>query len=455
MKTPSATACTSAALFLLGATAFPQGAPDAATAELLARVEAARGRSTKALDTLAVEGTFEIRFDEAGEAPIVTGTFREAWAGRATFRHTGTMEGVADIERGFAGGVVWEIEPHFGAKVHDGAQAAAMVRYAALLRGAPASELYRAVASDGTRELDGVPHVVLKMTPPEGDADLWWIEPASARVARIDLKLPTPHDCVLVFGFPEWSETRLSFGDWKRSDGADFPCQRVVRMGSMEIAMSCTKVERGATLDPQRLELPDSVVKAAARVASASPYELIERALQPTATIRFQCKAAELNTAARHRLPRGDRLRDGERREAGRRPLHALPPRRRRPDRRRSGHPRREPDRGRGTREGQRAPRRPHADDLARRPLRPAEGRPPEAARPRRRAEAHAARRPVGVLLDRPRHGPRPGEVEDAALPAGGMRRTIPRARRHYGRKYVMDKGFQPRPGSVRPRLDR
>ena len=296
MKTPSATACTSVALYLLGATAFPQGAPDAATAELLARVEAARGRPTKALETLAVEGTFEIRFDEAGEAPLVTGTFREAWAGRGTFRHTGAMEGVADLERGFADGVVWEIEPHSGAKIHDGAQAVAMVRYAALLRGAPASELYRAVASDGTRELDGVPHVVLKMTPPEGDADLWWIEPASARVARIDLKLPTPHDCVLVFGFPEWSETRLSFGDWKRFDGADFPCQRAVRMGSMEIAMSCTKVERGATLEPERLELPDSVVKEAARVAGASPYELIERAPQPTATIRIQCKAAELNT---------------------------------------------------------------------------------------------------------------------------------------------------------------
>jgi effector-binding domain-containing protein len=296
MNIPFATAHASAALLLLGASALSQGTPDAATAELLARVEAARGRSTKALDTVAVEGTFEIRFDEAGEAPIVTGNFREAWAGRTTFRHTSTMADVADIERGFAGGVVWEIEPHAGAQVHDGAKAVALVRYAALLRGAPASELYRAIANDGTRELDGVPHVVLKLTPPEGDADTWWIEPTSARVARIDLKLPTPRDCILVFGFPEWSETRLSFGDWKRFDGADFPCKRVVRMRSMEIAMTCTKVERGATLEPQRLELPASVVKAAARVASASPYELIERAPQPTATIRFQCKADELST---------------------------------------------------------------------------------------------------------------------------------------------------------------
>ncbi len=296
MKTPSATACSSAALFLLGATAFPQGAPDAATAELLARVEAARGRSTKALDTLAVEGTFEVRFDETGEAPMETGTFRESWAGRATFRHTSTMTGVADLERGFADGVVWEIAPLAGAKVHDGGKGVAMRRWAALLRGAPASELYRGVARDGTRELDGVPHVVLKMTPPEGDADTWWIEPGSARVARIDLKLPTPHDCVLVFGFPEWSETRLDFGDWKRFDGADFPCRRVSRMGSMEIAMSCTKVERGATLERKRLEIPDSVVKAAARAASGSPYEILDRALQPTATIRFQCKEAEVQT---------------------------------------------------------------------------------------------------------------------------------------------------------------
>lgn len=296
MKTPSSTACSSGALLLLGATAFPQGTPDAATAELLARVEAARGRSTKALDTLAVEGTLEVRFDEAGSEPIATGNFREAWAGRATHRHTSTMTDVADLERGFADGVVWEIEPLAGAKVHDGAKATALQRYAALLRGAPASELYRAVANDGTRELDGAPHVVLKMTPPEGEADTWWIEPTSARVARIDLELPTGQDCILVFGFPEWSETRLRFGDWKRFDGADFPCKRVVRMGSMEIAMTVTKVERGATLEPKRLELPDSVVKAAARVASASPYELIERALQPTATIRFQCKAAELST---------------------------------------------------------------------------------------------------------------------------------------------------------------
>ncbi len=296
MKTPSATACTPSALLLLGAAAFPQGTPDPATAELVARVESARGRSTKALDTLAVEGTFEVRFDEAGSQPIATGTFREAWAGRATFRHTSTMPEVADLMRGLADGVVWEIEPHMGATVHDGVKAAALERWFALQRGAPASELYRAVANDGTRELDGTPHVVLKMTPPEGDPDTWWIEPKSACIARIDLELPSPQDCVVVFGFPEWSESRLSFADWKRFDGADFPCRRALRIGSMEIAMASTKVERGVTLEPTSLELPDAVVKAAARVASASPYEIVERAVQPTATIRFQCKEAELST---------------------------------------------------------------------------------------------------------------------------------------------------------------
>src|SRR5262245_10168716 len=131
---PTSTACTPAALLLLGASAFPQGTPDAATAELLARVEAARGRSTKPLDTLAVEGSFEVRFDEAGPAPIATGTFRDAWAGRATYRHTVTMADVADLEQGVADGVVWEIEPHMGAKVHDGAKAAALQRWFALQR---------------------------------------------------------------------------------------------------------------------------------------------------------------------------------------------------------------------------------------------------------------------------------------------------------------------------------
>ena len=301
MKTPSAAACTSTSLVLLGPIAFgafgafPQAASDAATTELLARVESARGRSTKALDTLAVEGTLEVRFDEAGPAPIASGTFREAWAGRATFRHSSGMDGIADLGRGVADGVVWEIEPNMGAKVHDGAKAAALARSFALQRGAPASELYRAVANEGTRELDGAPHVVLRMTPPEGDPDTWWIEPKSARVARIDLKLPSPQDCVVIFGFPEWAEARLTFADWKRADGADFPGRRALRIGSMEIAMTATKVERGATLDAKRLALPDAVVKAAARAKSSdgSPFEIVERAVQPAATIRFQCKRAD------------------------------------------------------------------------------------------------------------------------------------------------------------------
>jgi effector-binding domain-containing protein len=294
---PSSTARTPAALLLLGATAFSQGTPDAATAELLARVDAVRGRSTKPLDTLVVEGTFEVRFDETGPQPIVTGTFRDVWAGRATHRHTGTMTDVADLARGVADGVVWEIEPNMGAKVHDGAKAAALQRWFALQRGAPASELYRAVANDGTRELDGAPHVVLKMTPPEGVPDTWWIEPKSARIARIDLELPTPQDCVVVFGFPDWSKSRLTFADWKRFDGVDFPCLRVVRMGSMEIMLAATKVERGVTLDPRSLALPEAVVKAASRAAAgaSSPYEIVDRAVQPTAVIRVQCKQAELS----------------------------------------------------------------------------------------------------------------------------------------------------------------
>jgi hypothetical protein len=49
-------------------------------------------------------------------------------------------------------------------------------------------------------------------------------------------------------------------------------------------------------LEPKRLKLPDSVVKAAARVAQKSPYEIIARAPQPTVSIRFQCTAAELST---------------------------------------------------------------------------------------------------------------------------------------------------------------
>ena len=293
---PCPSALTPAVLLLFGASALAQAkTPDAATAELLARVDAARGRSTKALDTLAVEGVFELRFDEAGSEPVVSGTFRESWDGRTSFRHTSSMPDVVDQERGFADGVVWEIEPNAGAKVHDGAEEVVLERYFALLRGAPAGELYRNVESRGTRELAGRPHVVLTMTPPEGAADMWWIEPESARVARIDLELPTSRDCVFVFGFPEWSEAQVRFGDWKRFDGADFPCRRTVRMGSMEVSMTCTKVERGVALDPARQRLPEVVVKAAARTSDASsPYELVDRAAQPTAAIRFQCKASEL-----------------------------------------------------------------------------------------------------------------------------------------------------------------
>jgi effector-binding domain-containing protein len=282
-----------AALLSLCATAIAEGSPDAATAELLDRVEAARGRSTKALDTLAVEATIEVRFDEAGPAPLVTGSFREAWAGRASFRHSATMEGVAVLERGFAEGVVFEIEPNMGATVQKGAGAKAWEHFSAVQRGTPVRDLYRVFANEGTRDLDGVPHVLLKLTPPEGDPDTWWIEPKSARVARVDVRLPVPRDCVVIFGFPEWSEARLSCSDWRRVDGADFAGRRVVRIGSMETVMTATKVERGVALEPGRFMLPEAVVKAAARVTSDSPFEIVERVAQPTLTVRFRCRRSE------------------------------------------------------------------------------------------------------------------------------------------------------------------
>ncbi len=287
------------ALLLLSATAFSQETKDPATAELLARVESARGTPAPVAtekDTLSVEGTVEVRFAETGETPMETGTFREAWAGRSAHRHVTEMSGISNLERGLSKDAVWEIEPNTGVRVHSGADATALARWVALQRGAPAKELYKTVAGDGTRELDGTPHAVLKLTTAEGSVDTWWIEPKTARIARIDIELPTPRDCVIIFGFAERSEVQVRLTDWKDVDGAAFPCRRVVKTGSMEITLIATKVERGVEIDKAFLALPAAVAKAVAqRGAVDSPYEIIERAAQPVATIRFQCKSSEFS----------------------------------------------------------------------------------------------------------------------------------------------------------------
>ncbi len=289
---------------------------DAAAAALVAKVEAARGRSTKPLDTLVIEGTFTVSAlvpdptdpTKMTDYPFARGSFRELFAGADQARHTGEMEGVAPLERGVTGERAWEVEPMAGAKVHAADAASTSRRHFALLRGAKPTTLYREMALAGTQELDGRPLSVLRMTPQEGGegkTDTWYVDEASARVHRIDLTLPSPTDCVLVYGFPAEVETQITFGDWKRVDGVDHPHRRTTKMGPITLDYTCTTIEAGAQIEADGFALPEAVRKATAATAAGGPssYEIVDRPAQPVASIRVKCKPAETSATLAVLLP--------------------------------------------------------------------------------------------------------------------------------------------------------
>jgi effector-binding domain-containing protein len=294
---------------LLCAPALAQAKADAETRALIARVDAARG-AARLPATLVIEGTYEVRFEGApGGEPVAKGGFRELYAAEAA-RHSSDMGPFGKMERGFTKELVWETDPHMGAKRYDGAAAQTVRRWFALLRGDSPNGLYVEIARTGAEPLDGVEHVVLKMTPSRGKADTWYVDAQTGHVARIDIALPSPDSAAATWDMEETIDSQLRFGDWRAVDGVFHAHRRELRMGPATVASTCTKITAGGSIEAAALAPPEAVTKLKPKVSgrpigdpAGATYEIEERQPQPVASIRVQCKPAEISATLAVLLP--------------------------------------------------------------------------------------------------------------------------------------------------------
>lgn len=288
------------ALIVAGAGALAQegaSAMDPETTALLERVDAARGRPAKPLDTLELEGTFTVAMKgQMDDQPFANGTFRDCFAADGRWRQVSTMPGLRDLERGAAGPLTWAVEPNWGAQLYDAADAAQMRRAAELQRGVGPGAGARAVKLAGREALDGRDHVIVE-TQRDTGPEKWWIDAQSARVRRIDFELPSPQDCVVMFGFPPRAPASLLLGDWIEVDGVWLARERTLQIGQLVMASRCTRLTVGEPIAAERLEPPEEVrqLAKAAVTAKGAEYEILERAVQPVASIRTQCRPDEIS----------------------------------------------------------------------------------------------------------------------------------------------------------------
>jgi effector-binding domain-containing protein len=310
---PSFLLCACAAaipIMILCAAAPAQGRTGAEVKTLLAKIDAARGKPAQQPATLAIEGDYTVSFAGASE-PVARGKFREVFAGTDRARHTSEMGEHGAMERGVTGELAWELDPALGAKVYAGAQAATVRRYFALLRGGSPNDLpYQEITHAGSEQLDGREHAVLRMTPAEGKADVWYVDSGSGHVTRIDIALPAPESADATFGLDDSMDSQITFGDWRKVGGVQFPHRRTLQMGPATVAFTCTKVEAGVRTDPAAFTPPKAVLELESRPASRAfdaagkaTCQIVERDAQRVASIRVKCKPDEISATLAVVLP--------------------------------------------------------------------------------------------------------------------------------------------------------
>jgi effector-binding domain-containing protein len=206
------------------------------------------------------------------------------------------------MESGTTDDLVWEIDPATGPRVLADVAAASTRRFNALLRGSRPTALYKDIVSAGTRTLDGREHVALRMTPAAGKPDTWYVDLETGLVSRIDVTLPASEGAVLVWGFGEELESQVTFGDWKKIDGVQYPHRRSVKMGPATVTFTCSKIEPNAKIEAERFAPPESVTrlegKPAARLFktdSGPGYHIVDREPQNVASVRLKCRMEEIS----------------------------------------------------------------------------------------------------------------------------------------------------------------
>lgn len=291
-------------LAILCATSLAQSkpAPDAKT--LVARIDEARGTPATPVTSLAIEGTFGVGFEGMNDGkPVVQGKFRESYQGERLVRQTSDMGEQGLMEKGASEEIVWDLDPMTGAKIWAEKAADNARRFFAISRGASPRALYREFATAETRMIDGREHAVLKMTPKSGKPDTWFVDLGTGLVSRIDIGLPVPESADLVWGLGDEIDTQITFGDWKKVDGVQYPHRHSMKMGTATVTFTTTKIEPNAKIDPARFTPPEAVTKAKGKTPVQIPgtdskpgYQILDRESQTVASVRLKVSPAELST---------------------------------------------------------------------------------------------------------------------------------------------------------------
>lgn len=293
-------------LSLCAAARSQDPAPDAALAALLAKIDAAYGTPP---ENLRLCGEYAVRFaGTPGDKPVAQGKWIEIFAGAERARMTIQMGEYGANEKGLADGVIWEVEPMLGARIYAPPQARVARRYLALLRGASPKTLYRHFERTGTDTVDGRACTKIKMTPESGKADTWYVD-ADGRALRIDIALPVPESADVVAGDSDFTDAWMTFGDWKQVGGRAYAHRRIMHMGPATIDSTLTAVETPDQLADALFAPPQSVLDKKKQAPAGTgeggvpEYQIVERQVQPVASIRTKCKPDQVSATLAVLLP--------------------------------------------------------------------------------------------------------------------------------------------------------
>ncbi|MEQ1894111.1 MAG: GyrI-like domain-containing protein [Planctomycetota bacterium] len=281
--------------------------PDAA--ELLDRREALLGALEKrsGARTLVIQGKLEM----PGGPPATFEELHRVGPGEERVRFALSMGSWGTTSQGTDGTVSWTTDPSFGVAVQAGVEQMAVRRVWALQRSAPWRTLYRAAKTLGEAERDGRKLLELELTPSEGKAERWFVDPLTLELARIAVVYPNPTGGALPM---EWT-----FGDWRAVDGIVYPHQRgqVLQGGvspdpahEMRFTYTCTAI-RHEPIELARIAPPPEVAAAIADPKLRTPapakdplacsLETVERV--HVATVRVTCDADKVSATLAAILP--------------------------------------------------------------------------------------------------------------------------------------------------------
>ncbi|MFY9345751.1 MAG: GyrI-like domain-containing protein [Planctomycetota bacterium] len=274
--------------------------PDPALTALLDKVAASHGIAPGVkTNTFGLTGTYSVAVE--GQAEPVGGAFGEKFVGTDLARHVSDLGHMGTMESGVFRDLVWAVDPHMGAKVHTGGNAAASRRYFAMLRGDDPRTLYREIKKTGSEKIGGREHTVLEMIPAEGKPDTWVVD-ADGNVVRIDTALPAPESADAVFGLADLMPTTLTFANWQQVEGGRFPMLRTLRMGPATVTTTISKAIVGVEIEAEKFEPPAAVAKvtSAPSMPAFGPdgkpnYHVIDRQPQAVASIRIKVKASAIS----------------------------------------------------------------------------------------------------------------------------------------------------------------